>query len=84
MQTSDCKVNILKRMSAKEAMLTSHTKVKFIHKIRILCSRLYLNSPGFYFMTNKKGNFPQKGDHNCDTSFLPNGPRQNEVRLWAT
>jgi len=37
MQAFDCKVNSLGEMPAKAAILTSHTKVKFIHKISILC-----------------------------------------------
>jgi hypothetical protein len=60
MQALDCKVNILEQMPAKAATLTSHTKVKFIHKIRILCPRPIPEPHLVYFMVNKKETFSRR------------------------
>jgi hypothetical protein len=50
MQAFDCKVNSLQEMPAKAAILTSHTKVKFTHKIRILCPWSIPETHPVYFL----------------------------------
>jgi hypothetical protein len=50
MQDFDCKVNSLKEMPAKAAILTSRTKVKFTHKICILCPWSIAEPHPVYFL----------------------------------
>jgi hypothetical protein len=49
MEDFDCKLNSLKEMPAKAVILTSHTKVKFTHKIHILCPRSIPETHPVYF-----------------------------------
>jgi hypothetical protein len=63
----DGKVNSLKEMAAKATILTSHTKVEFTHKIRILCPCSIPEFHPVYFLVDIKRTAPCYYNRGHDT-----------------